>query len=344
MDTGRAKQHHASTIMRAPWTPPPVLPLPAAARRIGRMLRTRRFPRCVVTACALGLVTAPLAAQRAVLDPDVVRARLEARIAAVPGAEVSVTIVNLGTGSQLSLDGDRVYHAASTMKVPVLIDLLREADAGRLSLDQSILLVNAFHSIVDGSPYALSAADDSDSTVYARVGEWVPVRWLAERMINHSSNLATNALIALLDPERITATMRTLGAERTLVLRGVEDGPAFRAGRNNVTTSDDLAAILKAIERREAASPAATEFLLATLRAQAFNDQIPAGLPPGTPVAHKTGQITATLHDAAIIYPPGRAPFVLVILTRGIPEQRVAERLTAELSAIAWEWLGAPLR
>lgn len=290
------------------------------------------------------LPTAPLHAQRAVLDPDVVRTRLEARMASVPGAEVAVTIVNLGTGSQLSLNGDRVYHAASTMKVPVLIDLLREVDAGRLALDRSILLVNAFHSIVDGSPYALSAADDSDSTVYERVGEFVPVRWLAERMINHSSNLATNALIALLDPERITATMRALGAERTLVLRGVEDGPAFRANRNNVTTADDLAAILKAIERREAASPASTEFLLATLRAQAFNDQIPAGLPPGTPVAHKTGQITATLHDAAIIYPPGRAPFALVVLTRGIPDQRVAERLTAEIAAIAWEWLGAPLR
>jgi beta-lactamase class A len=57
-------------------------------------------------------------------------------------------------------------------------------------------------------------------------------------------------------------------------------------------------------------------------------------------VAHKTGQITATLHDAAIVYPEGRAPFVLVVLTRGIPDVRVAERLTADIAAIAWEWLG----
>lgn len=288
------------------------------------------------------LISSSLPLGCAQLDPDIVRVRIEARIAAVPGAEVAVTIVNLGIGSQRSIHGDRVYHAASTIKVPVLVDLLREADAGRLSLDQSVLLVNAFRSIVDGSPYTLSAADDSDGTVYERVGEWVPLRWLAERMINHSSNLATNALLALLDAERITATMRTFGAERTLVLRGVEDGPAFRANRNNVTTADDLAAILTAIERRTAASPASTEFLLAALRAQAFNDQIPAGLPPGTPVAHKTGQITATLHDAAIIYPPGRAPFVLVVLTRGIPEPQIAERLTADIASIAWAWLGAP--
>jgi beta-lactamase class A len=323
MDTGTAQPAPASRIISPlPRRDPPPAGLPLLAW-FGSVIPMNHITIRLALLTAT-LAATPLAAQRAVLDPDVVRARIEARIATVPGAEVAVTIVNLGIGSQLAINGDRVYHAASTMKVPVLIDLLREADAGRITLDQPVLLVNVFHSIVDGSPYALDPADDSDDAVYARVGERVPIRWLAERMINHSSNLATNALIALLDPVRITATMRTLGAERTLVLRGVEDGPAYRAGRNNVTTADDLAAILKAIERREAASPAATEFLLSVLRAQAFNAQIPAGLPPGIPVAHKTGQITATLHDAAIIYPPGRAPFVLVVLTRGIPEHRTA--------------------
>jgi beta-lactamase class A len=287
---------------------------------------------------SLALGAAP--AQLPITDPDVVRARLEARIRQVPGAVVSVAVQELGTGRQLSIDGDRVFHAASTMKVPVLIDLLREVDAGRLSLEQEVLLVNAFHSIEDGSPYALDPADDSDAEVYMRVGERVPLGWLAERMITHSSNLATNALIALLDPARITRTMAGFGATRTQVLRGVEDGPAFRAGRNNVTTADDLAAILRALERYEAAGPTSTAFMREVLRRQAFNDQIPAGLPAGTPVAHKTGQITATLHDAAIVYPPGLAPFVLVVLTRDIPDQRVAERLTADLASIVWDWLG----
>lgn len=300
---------------------------------------TSRLP-VLVLAAALSLpLTAPLTAQGA-LDPDSVRQRIEARIAQVPGAVVSVAIHDLGAGRQLSIDGERVFHAASTMKVPVLIDLLREVDAGRLSLDQPLLLVNAFHSIVDRSPYALDPADDSDSLVFARVGDFVPIRWLAERMITHSSNLATNALIAILDPERITKQMTTFGARRTLVLRGVEDGPAYAAGRNNVTTADDLAAILTALERVETASPASTTFMRELLERQAFNDQIPAGLPTGTRVAHKTGQITATLHDAAIVYPEGRAPFVLVVLTRGIPDPRVAERLTADIAAIAWSWLG----
>ena len=272
-------------------------------------------------------------------DTRAIEAEIRALIAAVPGAEVGVAVRDLGTGRTLQIAGDVVFHAASTMKVPVLIDLMREVDAGHLQLDQSVLLVNAFHSIIDGSPYRLDEADDSDSLVFARVGQFVPVRWLADRMITRSSNLATNALIALLDPARITRTMQTLGARHTSVLRGVEDGPAYAAGRNNVTTANDLVAILSALERGAAASDASTAFMRTLLLAQVFNDQVPAGLPDGTPVAHKTGQITATLHDAAIVYPPGRAPFVLVVLTRGIPDASVAEQLTAAIAARVWGWL-----
>ncbi len=272
-------------------------------------------------------------------DAGSVRALILSRVAQLPGADVAVAVRDLGSDRALSMQGDSVYHAASTMKVPVLIDLMREIDAGRLSLDQPLLLVNSFHSIVDGSPYQLSSADDSDSTVFQRVGDFVPIRWLAERMITHSSNLATNALIAILDPERATRTMTEFGARRTVVLRGVEDGKAYEAGRNNVVTADDLAAILGALEQGRTASRESTEFMRRVLLAQAFNDQIPAGLPPGTPVAHKTGNITATLHDAAIVYPPGRSPFVLVVLTRGIPDRQAAEALSADIATLVWEWI-----
>lgn len=272
-------------------------------------------------------------------DADSVRTLILSRIAQLPGADVAVAVRDLGSDRALSMQGDSVFHAASTMKVPVLIDLMREIDAGRLSLDQPLLLVNSFHSIVDGSPYQLSSADDSDSTVFQRIGDFVPIRWLAERMITHSSNLATNALIAILDPARATRTMTDFGARRTVVLRGVEDGKAYDAGRNNVVTANDLAAILSALEQGRTASRESTVFMRRALLAQAFNDQIPAGLPPGTPVAHKTGNITATLHDAAIVYPPGRSPFVLVVLTRGIPDRQAAEALSADIATIVWQWL-----
>ena len=218
-----------------------------------------------------------------------------------------------------------------------MLEVLRAVDADRLSLDQGILLVNSFHSIVDGSPFALNAADDSDSSMYARVGQRVPVSELLERMIVRSSNLATNALIALVGAEQANATAHALGAMRIRVLRGVEDSKAFAAGQNNTTTSADLAVLLQRIERGDALSPASGQRMKGILLRQQFNDEIPAGLPSGTMVAHKTGAITATLHDAAIVYPPGRAPYVLVVLTRKIPVEQTAQRLIADISRMVWD-------
>jgi beta-lactamase class A len=273
---------------------------------------------------------------------DSLRARVEALVAAArrdaPDAFVAVAWRDLGSGRTLDVRGDSVFHAASTMKVPVMIEVMRQADRGALALDQEVLLVNRFASIADGSPYSLDAGEDSDSALYAMVGRRVSVRELMRRMIVRSSNLATNALIALADPARVTATAASLGASpRTKVLRGVEDGPAYRLGMNNVVTANDLAALLAAIETRRAASPARCAEMLAILRAQELDaDAIPAGVPAGTPVAHKTGWITAVQHDAAIVYPSGRAPYVLVVLTRGIRDTRAASRLIADVSRAAW--------
>jgi beta-lactamase class A len=134
----------------------------------------------------------------------------------------------------------------------------------------------------------------------------------------------------------VNRTMRSLGAHRIQVLRGVEDGKAFDRGLNNTTTARDLAIILRAIEEGKAASPTATREMLDILLAQEFNEKIPAGLPRGTRVAHKTGEITAVSHDAAIVYLPGRKPYVLVVLTRGIADGDKSSKLIADLSEIVY--------
>lgn len=270
-------------------------------------------------------------------------AAIRSRIAEVPGAEVAVSYRDLASGDSLDLNADVDFHAASTMKIPVMIEVLRSVEGGRLGLDQGILLVNRFHSIVDGSPYSLDAGDDSDSLVYALVGQRVPVRELMERMIVRSSNLATNALIALVGADRANATAHSLGASHIRVLRGVEDIKAYDAGLNNTTTSADLAVLLEKIERGEALGAENARLMKEILLRQELNGEIPAGLPPGTPVAHKTGSITATLHDAAIVYPPGRKPYVLVVLTRKIPQEKVAQQLIADISRLTWNHAtGAP--
>ena len=189
---------------------------------------------------------------------------------------------------------------------------------------------------MDGSPFTLDSGSDSDSSVYAHIGERVPVRELVERMIVRSSNLATNALIALVGAEQANATAHALGATHIRVLRGVEDSKAFAAGRNNTTTSVDLAVLLQHVERGDALAPASARLMKEILLHQEFNELIPAGVPAGTPVAHKTGSITATFHDAAIVYPLGRAPYVLVVLTRAIPDEKVAGALITDISRLVW--------
>jgi beta-lactamase class A len=267
---------------------------------------------------------------------DSVVEQIQARISAEPGAQVGVAYVDLASGDTLFLNADTSFHAASTMKVPVMIELFRRANTGSFRMNQALLIVNRFASIVDGSLYALDSSSDSDSTLYHRVGERVRVDTLLRLMITRSSNLATNTLITLVGADAVTKTMRSLGAQRIRVLRGVEDGKAFDKGLNNTTTARDLGIILRAIEEGRAAPPSATREMLAILLAQEFNEKIPAGLPPGIRVAHKTGEITAVSHDAAIVYPPGRKPYVLVVLTRGIADGNKASKLIADISAVVY--------
>jgi len=282
----------------------------------------------IVLAAALLLATAQ--SRDSILD------KIQARIQLEPGAQVGLAYIDLESGDTLFLNADTSFHAASTMKVPVMIELFRRASTGSFGMSQRLMVVNQFASIVDGSAYALDPKSDSDTTLYYRVGDRVPVDTLLRLMITRSSNLATNTLISLVGAEEVNRTMRSLGAQRIQVLRGVEDGKAFDKGLINTTTARDLAIILRAIEEGRASSPEATSEMRQILLAQEFNEKITAGLPPGVRVAHKTGEITAHSHDAAIVYPPGRKPYVLVVLTRGIQDGARASKLIADISSIVY--------
>lgn len=251
------------------------------------------------------------------------------------GAEVAVAYRTLDGRSQLLIDPDKAFHAASTMKVPVMIELYRQAEAGTVRLDDPLPIRNEFRSIVDGSPYKLSEGDDSDLEVYATVGKTMTLRRLNELMITVSSNFATNLLIEKLGVENIRATVTRLGADGMKVLRGVEDSKAFEQGLNNATTARGLMVLFEKIGQGTAVSAAADKEMLEVLKRQKFNDGIPAGVPPGTPVAHKTGTITRIHHDAGIVLGP--KPYVLVILVRGIQDQKVSGPLMAAISKAVWE-------
>lgn len=264
---------------------------------------------------------------------DSLRAAITARIAQTPSKAVGVYFHDLGTGDTLLVNANVRFHAASTMKVPVMIQLFRDRDAGKLTLDDSVPITNTFTSIFDGSPYQLDKADDSDSTLYELVGKKRTIRQLVELMETVSSNLATNLLIALVDAKRANATAHSLGADSILVLRGVENGKAYQAGMNNTTTARDLGMLFTALAQYRAASPAACREMLEILGRQHFTEGIPAGLPAGTRVEHKTGWIGGVVyHDAGIVRPAGQAPYVLVVLTGGVKDDSVAYALVRDVS------------
>ena len=254
------------------------------------------------------------------------------------GGEISVYYRDLEADDSLLMSPDVRMHAASTMKVPVMIQLFLDRDAGLLSLEDSLEVTTTFSSIVDGSPYVLTEESDSDSTLYALEGKRVSYAELIELMITYSSNLATNILIQEADAGRVTATMRALGADSIQVLRGVEDGPAFRAGLSNTTTARDLGVIMSALGRGEVGSPRTSEEMLEVMARQHWRTKIPALLPEGTRVAHKTGNITGISHDAGIVYPAGASPFALVLLTRGFEEESVADSLAARISRMIYDY------
>ena len=257
------------------------------------------------------------------------------QIIAASGAEVAVAYRTLDGRTELLVDADKSFHAASTMKVPVMIELFRQARAGTLSLSDPLPIRNDFRSIVDGSAYKLSEGDDSDKEVYAVMGKTMTLGQLCDAMITVSSNFAANLLIEKLGVANIRRTVTTLGAGGMQVLRGVEDQKAFDKGLNNGTTARGLMVLLDRIGHGQAVDPESDAAMIEILKRQAFNDAIPAGLPPGTPVAHKTGNITRIHHDAAIVYAP--RPYVLVLLVRGIGEQKKSAALMAELSKAIYD-------
>ena len=229
-----------------------------AVRRVTEYLTQMRIL-CLaaLTLCAVH----PLTGQDAASLAEALRARI-----ARDTAEVSLAYFDPLRRDSVLIDGLRRYHAASTMKIPVLIELSRRIDQGELAWGQPLLITNRFVSIVDGSAYQLDRADDSDSSMYTRTGSSAPLAELARLMIIRSSNLATNLLITLLEPTRVNTTAHALGADSIRVLRGVEDQKAYDRGWNNTTTARDLAVLLLAVAQGRAAGPAASDSMVTTSR------------------------------------------------------------------------------
>ena len=261
---------------------------------------------------------------------------IDAVLAAHPRQTIAVSYHDLATGETFERNERTVFHAASTMKVPVMLGIFEAVTRGELRLDQPVMVRNEFVSIFDGSKYSLESREDSDPALYEEIGRELPLENLVRRMIVRSSNLATNIVIEFIGAPRVMQIMKSIGAFNIQVLRGVEDDKAYHAGMNNTITAYDLMLTFRALAEGRVISPGASGRMTDILLAQEHNDGIPAGLPPGTHVAHKTGSITEISHDAGLVMRPDGTRYVLVVLTRGFKDGDEAQRVIAEVAKATW--------
>jgi beta-lactamase class A len=274
-------------------------------------------------------------------------AELQGLINAGRGVEVSLAAYHVPSGEEILINPDRTYHAASTMKICVMMEVFRQSRERVFSLEDEITIKNEFASLADKSLYALSIEDDSEKDLYGCLGQTIPIRELVQRMITASSNLATNLLVERVGAEGTTAFMRALGAEGLHVRRGVEDPKAFKRGLNNEANARGLMQILLKLARREVVSRKDSDEMIDILAHQQFNEMIPALLPTDVRVAHKTGWTGKFYHDAGIIYPPDAGPYILVILTNGFESDNAAFPFIATLAKKVygcWQKPAPPLK
>lgn len=243
----------------------------------------------------------------------------------------AVAFKDLSDGKVIFINEHEYFHAASTMKTPVMMEVFNQISEKKLNLKDSIEVRNEFKSIVDQSTYSLDLSDDSDDVIYSKIGKKISLEDLIFQMITVSSNFATNILIDQVGAENIMKYLKKNGINENIVLRGVEDTKAFNAGLNNRTTAFGLMQVFELLEKEN--HPKMKEILFA----QKFNEIIPAKLPKDVKVAHKTGSITGVQHDSGIVYLPDGRKYILILLSKELKNPKEGIETLSEISKIIYE-------
>ena len=227
-------------------------------------------------------------------------------------------------------EAERTHYSASTMKLPVAMAMMRQVEAGELSLDQPVTVHNDFASAAGGR-FGVNPAEDEAPATWTRMGSEVSLGWLATEMITVSSNLATDLVLELVGVDAANAVLASVGSGRSAIRRGIDDAAAQRAGISNEMSPADLAAVLVAVGNGP------DQYVRDLLAANQWNGEIPAGVPAGTRVEHKNGWDTRIRHDGGIVRPGDAEPFVLAMCTTSDLPDTEAQKLIAAVAAEAWE-------
>ena len=265
--------------------------------------------------------------------------QLEIFISQFKNKTIGVAVYDLQTKKEIFINADEMMHPASTMKVPIMMEVFLQAHEGLLSLDEQLEIFNSFKSVADGSEFALEVADDSETTLYKRIGERESIRELTRLMIVRSSNLASNILLEKVGTARVDTFIRELGIADMAVIRGLEDKKALRLNLNNSASARSSTHMMHMIAGGKVISKEACDEMIQIMLGQEFNESIPALLPADVKVAHKTGWSGDFFHDIGIVFPRNRKPYAISLFTHGFPEdkEKEAHACMAQVSKIIYE-------
>jgi beta-lactamase class A len=246
---------------------------------------------------------------------------------------------NLDDGKEILINENEIFHAASTIKTPVMIEFYKQLHQGKLSLEDTLQIKNEFKSIVDGTMYKLSEFDDSDKNTYNKLGQYYSINNLIYEMITISSNFATNILIDYIGANNVTKSMKEIGALNINVLRGVEDIKAFELGLNNTTSAKDLLIIYEKLAKGKIINNESSAIMIDILKDQKYDDIIPKYLPKDIEIANKTGMITGVHHDSGIVFLKGGKKYVIIILSKNMSDMESGTEMMARISELIYKTL-----
>ena len=244
---------------------------------------------------------------------------------------------NLDDGKEILINENEIFHAASTMKTPVMIEFYKQLHQGKLSLEDTLQIKNEFKSIVDGTIYKLSEFDDSDKNTYNKLGQYYSINNLIYEMITISSNFATNILIEYIGANNVTKSMKEIGALNINVLRGVEDIKAFELGLNNTTSAKDLLIIYEKLAKGKIINNESSAIMIEILKDQKYDNIIPKYLPKNIEIANKTGMITGVHHDSGIVFLKDGKKYVIVLLSKNMLDMESGTEMMAKISQLIYK-------
>lgn len=246
----------------------------------------------------------------------------------------AVAIKDLGSDEELMINADEPFVAASIIKVPIMVEVFKQAHFGMFSLEDTITLTQEDQVPGAGILHELTP------------GLKLPIRDLVKMMIVQSDNTAANMLIDLVGAENVTQTMKEMGLQDTVLLWKLQIVPANRQGYNHLTARD-MTRLFTLMANSQVVSWRACDLMIDILKRQQLNNLLPAYLPlevdepvgalPIVQMAHKTGEITGVRHDSGIIYHRNGA-FAITVLSKDLLDEKAGERALAEIGKAAYEY------